>query len=273
MSDASGPQTVVITGASAGIGAALARTLARGGHRLVLAARRLPELEAVAAECRAAGSPDVLVVACDVVNRDEVEALSASAIAHSGSYAVWVNNAGRGITRDLLDLTDDDLDGMWAVNVKSAVYGMQVATRHFIERGSGHVINVSSVLGRIPLATFRSAYSAAKAALNSLTANLRMEMRARHPGVHVSLVMPGVVLTDFTKNVVGTPRAPMRTGAALGGTVTQPQTADEVAAVIAQVIAEPTLETFTNPASSAQARDYALDLGAVEARLVEAMRG
>lgn len=263
----------VITGASAGIGAALARRLATEGHALVLAARRQVELDQVAVECRAAGSPDVLTVVTDVTKRAQVDALAASAIAHFGQFDTWVNNAGRGITRDVADLTDDDLDNMWAINVKSAVYGMQAATRHFTARGAGHVVNVSSVLGRIPLAGFRSAYSACKAALNSLTANLRMDMRAAHPGVHVSLVMPGVVLTDFAKNVVGTPRPPMRPSAALGATVTQPQTADDVAEVIARVIASPELEVFTNPGSAAQALEYATDLAAFEVKLVDAIRG
>lgn len=263
----------VITGASAGIGAALARLLATQGHALVLAARRQPELDAIATECRAAGSPDVITVVTDVTKRAEVDALAAAAITHFGHFDTWVNNAGRGITRDVADLTEDDLDQMWAINVKSAVYGMQAATRHFTARGTGHVVNVSSVLGRIPLASWRSAYSACKAALNSLTANLRMDMRASHPDVHVSLVMPGVVLTDFAKNVVGTPRPPMRPPAALGATVTQPQTADEVAVVLARVIANPELEVFTNPGSPAQALAYATDLAGFEAKLVDAIRG
>jgi len=63
-----------------------------------------------------------------------------------------------------------------------------------MEEGEGHLINVSSFLGRIPLGSFRSAFNAAKAALNSLTANLRMDLR-RHPGIHVSLVLPGLVAT------------------------------------------------------------------------------
>lgn len=266
-------KVVVITGASSGIGAALARVLAGTSHALVLAARRADALEAVAAECRTLGSPAVTVVACDVRDRAQVDALAEAAIAAHGGFDAWVNNAGRGITRDVVDLTEDDLDEMWAVNVKSAVFGMQAAVRHFIPRGAGHVLNVSSVLGRIPLAHFRSAYSASKAALNSLTANLRMEMQARHPGVLVSLVMPGVVLTDFAKNVVGTPRPPMRPNPALGGTVTQPQTAEEAAAAIAQVIATPVLEAYTNPASAAQALEYARDLAGFEARLVGAIQG
>src|SRR5258707_3253795 len=92
---------------------------------------------------------------------------------------------------------------MMAVNVKSALYGMQVITPHFMERGRGHIINISSFLGRVPVASVRSAYSAAKAALNTLTANLRVDLQRSHPGIHVSLVMPGLVTTDFASHATG----------------------------------------------------------------------
>src|SRR5881275_2391603 len=82
---------------------------------------------------------------------------------------------------------------------------MQAAAVHFMEQGSGHIINVSSFLGRLPLALHRSAYNAAKAALNSLTANLRGELRTRAPDVHVTLVMPGMVSTEFALNALGAP--------------------------------------------------------------------
>jgi NAD(P)-dependent dehydrogenase (short-subunit alcohol dehydrogenase family) len=78
----------------------------------------------------------------------------------------------------VLDLTDEDFDQMMVVNAKSALYGMQAIVPHFKERGAGHLINISSALGRVPFASYRSAYSAAKAALGSLTANLRMDLRA-----------------------------------------------------------------------------------------------
>ena len=74
--------------------------------------------------------------------------------------------------------------------MKSALYGMQAVLPHFKQRGRGHVINVSSMLGRMPLALFRSAYSGAKHFLNALTANLRDELRATHPDIQVSLVSP-----------------------------------------------------------------------------------
>ena len=244
-------KTIVITGASAGIGAALARHLGRQGHQLVLAARREPELERVAAECGTAAE----VVVADVRRRADVERLRDAALRRFGHVDVWVNNAGRGITRAVLDLSDDDVDEMMAVNVKSALYGMQAIVPHFQERGEGHLINVSSFLGRVPFVAVRSAYNAAKHALNALTANLRMELRNSHPGVHVSLVMPGVVRTEFAAN-------------ALGGTVPSGgppgQTAEEVAAVIAGLIEHPVAEVYTNPASAEKARRYYQDVEAFE---------
>ena len=86
---------------------------------------------------------------------------------------------------------------MMLVNVKSALYGIQAVLPHFRARGRGQIINISSMLGRVPLASFRSAYSASKHALNALTANLRMELRVSHPGIAVSSVHPGIVATEF----------------------------------------------------------------------------
>ena len=161
-------KTVVITGASSGIGAGIARRLAADAHALVLAARNRAALDEVARDATQNGSARALVVQTDVTRRKEVEHLSAAAIDAFGGYDVWINNAGRGITRSVLDLSDADVDEIMAVNVKSALYGMQVAVAHFVERGHGHIINMSSFLGRVPLATHRSAYNAAKAALNAL---------------------------------------------------------------------------------------------------------
>jgi short-subunit dehydrogenase len=249
-------KTVVITGASSGIGAALAKTLGAKGYRLVLAARRKDELERVAAPL---GGRAVAVVA-DVRRRRDVEAVRDRALAAFGGVDVWVNNAGRGISRSVLELTDEELDDTIAVNLKSALYGMQAIVPHFKERGKGHLVNVSSFLGRVPLVSFRSAYNAAKAGLNALTANLRMELTREYPGIHVSLVMPGVVRTDFAKNALGgTPALPGGAGAGPS------QSADEVAEAIARLIEEPRAEVYTNPASAEIARRYFEDVAAFEA--------
>jgi len=247
-------QAIVITGASSGIGAALARQLGRRGDRVVLAARRQTELRRLADEIGTKAVP----VVTDVTRRGDVEALRDRAIGAFGSIDVWVNNAGRGVSKNVLELTDEEVDEMMTVNVKSALYGMQAVLPHFIERGRGHVINVSSFLSRVPMATIRSAYSASKAALNSLTANVRMDLAAAHPGIHVTLVMPGLVSTEFAGHALhGTP--PMSPAAAAAA-----QTADEVAAVIAGVIDHPVAEVYTAPQLAPLARRYFEDVGAFE---------
>jgi NADP-dependent 3-hydroxy acid dehydrogenase YdfG len=248
---------IVITGASAGIGAAIARELGRRGDSLVLAARTVDGLQRVAFEV---GSP-AHVVTADVTRRADVDRIRDEALRVFGHVDVWINNAGRGIVRPALELTDEDVDEMIAVNVKSALYGMQAITPHFIERGRGHVINVSSFLGRVPVATPRSAYNAAKAALNALTANVRVDLKRTHPEVYVSLVMPGLVSTDFAKNARGS-TGPMP--AAAIGSPMKPQTPEEVAVIIADVIDRPAAEVYTNPASAALAARYFDDISRFE---------
>ena len=252
-----GARVVVITGASSGIGAELARQLGTRGDRLVLAARSEEALGEVA---RAAGT-ETQVVRTDVTRRAEVERLRDRALEAFGRVDVWINNAGRGIDRSVMDLTEQDFDEMMAVNVKAPLYGMQAIVPHFQQRGTGHLVNVSSFLGRVPLAANRSAYNAAKHALNALTANLRMDLAARWPGIHVSLVMPGVVATPFAANALGAPE----TVALARPAGMQPQTVEEATAAIVELLDHPRAEIYTNPASAPIARRYYEDVGAFEA--------
>ena len=250
------PKVIVITGGSAGIGAAAARLLASQGHSIVLAARDAERLDTVAREL----GPAVFTVVADVTRRADVERIRDEALRTCGRIDVWVNNAGRGITRPVLELTDDDLDEMVDINIRSVLYAIQAVVPYFQQQGRGHIINISSFLSRVPLASFRSAYSAAKAAVNSLTTNLRMDLAAAHPGIHVSLVMPGIVATDFARNARGS-SGPMPAPSA---TAMQPQTADDVAWVIARVVEMPVAEAYTNPASPAIARRFFDELHAFE---------
>ena len=255
-------KVIVLTGASGGIGAAAARRLGAKGHRMVLAARREAPLREVA---RDAGA-EALPVVTDVCRRASVERLRDVALERFGHVDVWINNAGRGITRSVLELTDEDVDAMVAVNLKSALYGMQAIVPHFQARGAGHLINVSSMLGRVPFVPVRSAYNAAKHGLNALTANLRMDLRRTHPGVHVTLVMPGVVTTDFARNALHAAAAPAGGGGPPG------QSADEVAAVLESVIDQPRPDVYTSPALAERARKYYEDVGAFEDELAAAAR-
>src|SRR5689334_22378748 len=131
---------VVITGASSGIGAALAELIAGQGMFVVLAARRRDALEAVAAKC----GDRSLAVAADVTVRADVRRIVDEALARCGRIDVWVNNAGVGISRPPSELTDEDIDLMIRSNVKSALYGIQEVLPHFKARKAGHIINVSS---------------------------------------------------------------------------------------------------------------------------------
>ena len=256
-----GEKVVVITGASSGIGAAVARELGRRGHALVLAARGEEALRQLAGEL----GGRVAVVRADVTSRADVERVRDEALKAFGRVDVWINNAGRGISRKVMELTGEDIDEMMDINVKGPLYGIQAIIPHFQERGSGHLINVSSFLGRVPMAAIRSAYNAAKHALNALTANLRMELRAAgHAGIHVTTLMPGIVDTPFAANSLGA--APGATTMRMSGPMA-PQTAEEVATIIAGVIDQPRVDVYTNPAHPEMARNYYADVAAFEDRM------
>jgi len=226
-------KVVVVTGASGGIGAAVAEVLAARGASVVLVARRADALAAVAAKC----GPRAHAIKGDMARREEVRRVVAESLAHFGHIDAWVNNVGQGITRMPSQLTDEDLDLMMQVNVKSALYGMQEVLPHFKTRGKGHVVNVSSLLGRIPYVPMRAAYTGAKHFLNALTANFRDEVAATHPGIRFSLVSPGVVRTEFGRNAVH--------GGPDSRQLPDSQSAEEVAEVIADVIESGRPDVYT----------------------------
>ncbi|HEY3311641.1 MAG TPA: SDR family oxidoreductase [Anaerolineales bacterium] len=247
------PKVIVITGASSGIGAVLAKQLAARGDHLMLAARRARELGQLARSC----GRDTFPYTTDVTRRQDVNRLRDEALRTFEHVDVWINNAGRGISRKVLELTDADFDEMMAVNVKSALYGMQAILPHFMERGVGHLINVSSMLSRIPYSSARSAYNASKSALNALTANLRMDLRTEYPGIHISLVLPGGVTTGFSASALYAPEG--------AGPMPGAQSAEEVAAAIIGLIDQPRAEVYTNPdVQLEQVRRYFEDVEAFE---------
>ena len=242
-------KVVVVTGASAGIGAALAELLAKQGASVVLVARRQDALEAVAARC--AGRAHIVVA--DMSHRDDARRVVEESVARFGHIDVWVNNVGQGISRAPSELTDDDIDEVMRMNVKTALYGMQEVLPHFKSRNAGQIVNVSSLLGRIPFAPIRSAYSGAKHFLNALTAMIRAEVQQTHPGIQVSLVSPGVVRTDFGRNALhGGPDARQ---------LPDSQSAEEVAAVIAGVIETRLPDVYTRPGARDRIAAYYASVG------------
>lgn len=250
-------QVIVITGASQGIGEKLAELCVARGARVVLAARTPDPLAALAARL----GDRALAVPTDVAVRADNERLAARALEAFGRIDAWVANAGRGISRLPSQLTEADVDDMVATNFKSVLFGIQAALPHFKQAKRGHVIAVSSMLGKVPFTPIRSAYSASKAAVNSLMASLRLELRTEFPEIHASTVLPGVVATNFGTNALhGGPDSRSFPGA---------QSADEVAAVIADCIETPRAEVYTRPQMKEMAAKYysADDIATVEAGL------
>ena len=242
-------KVVVITGASGGIGAAAASAVASRGGSVALVARREAELRAVAERC----GRNALPVVADVTKRDDVRRAVRAAIDRFGHVDVLVNNVGRGITRVPTALTDDDIDDMIRINIKSVLYGVQEVLPHFEERGNGHIINVSSVLGRVPMAPFRSAYNGAKHFLNAITWNLRQELSESMPGLTVSLVSPPVVATEFGLNALH--------GGPDSRSLPFPQDVTEVGNVIAWVIDTRKLDVYTRPGSKPRVTEFLSGLG------------
>ena len=241
-------KVVVITGASDGIGAALARELNNRGARLALVARTKLKLDTLAHELH-----DALAIVADVTDRAAVEHVLAVAMERFGQIDVWVNNVGRGITRPLLELSDDDVDAMITDNLKSALYGMQTIVPVFVAQGYGTLANVSSMLGRVPFAPQRSAYSASKAALNSLTETLRFTLTDESPDIRVVTVFPGVVATDFGNNALG--------GGVDSRSFPGAQTAEDAARVIADGLLSGPVDLYTRTDGYDLARGHLARLG------------
>lgn len=240
---------IVITGASAGIGAAAAEHLAANGATVVLVARREAVLREVAARC----GERALAIVADVTIREDVRRAVTSTLDRFGRIDVWINNAGQGISRLPSQITDDDIDEMVRVNVKSVLYGMQEVLPHFKARGTGQIINVSSMLGRLPYVPFRAAYSGAKHFVNALTATFRAEVQETHPGIQVTLVSPGVVRTEFGVNA--------RHGGPDSRQMPHAQSAEEVAAVIAGAIVSRKPDVYTAPGARQRVVDYFSSVG------------
>lgn len=188
-------QVVLITGASAGIGAALAKALAHRwtGIRLVLAARNQEKLTHVADQCSKAGA-EVITVPTDMADVAQVEALAQTAIAKFGRVDVLVNNAGYGQMGPIELIPAAAVQRQFQVNVLGTIALIQALTPVMRSQGGGKIINVSSLAGRIAF-PFGGLYSASKFALEALSDSLRRELSPFN--IQVSVIEPGPVSTEF----------------------------------------------------------------------------
>jgi len=186
--------TVVITGASSGIGRAAALRIARRGASLALCARSTAPLEEVVAECEAAGA-SAFGVALDVADEPAVEAFAAEAVSRQGRIDVWVNNAGAIAYGDFVELPSEDFRTVVETNLMGQVHGARAALRRFKEQGSGVLINMSSVWGRVSSPSV-SPYVVSKNAVRAFSECLHGEL-VDEPDIHVTTLVPQAVDTPI----------------------------------------------------------------------------
>jgi 3-hydroxy acid dehydrogenase / malonic semialdehyde reductase len=190
-------KTVLITGASSGIGRATALAFAREGARVAVCARREDRLKELEAELGNAGAPAVLTFALDVTRRASVDQTFASLSAEWSAIDVLVNNAG--LSRGLAKVFEDDPENweeMIDTNIKGLLYVTRAVVPGMVERGRGHVINMGSTAGYITYAN-GAVYCATKAAEKSISEGLKIDLMGT--AVRVTSVDPGMVETEFSE--------------------------------------------------------------------------
>lgn len=222
--------TIVITGASSGLGRGTAITLASLGANVVLAARGTAALEELSAEIAAAGG-SVLAVPTDVSDPGDVVRLSTLSAEYFGRIDVWINNAGIGALGPFWDIPIEDHARIIDVNLKGLIYGAHEALRHFRVQGFGILINIGSIVSEVPIA-YHASYAASKAAVLSLSRSLHEELRlAGNINIKVGTIMPWAVDTPWWTNAAN-----------YSGHATRMATMDDPQIVINAIV-----EACTNP--------------------------
>ena len=204
-------KVVVITGASSGIGKGTALGFAKAGASVALAARRRELLEEIAQQCEAAGGR-AIAVQTDVSVKEEVEQLAAAAVTEFGRIDVWVNNAGSGALGRFDEVPLQDHVHVIETDLLGTLYGTYFALQQFHKQETGTLINVASVIGKVPAPYFAS-YAAAKHGVVGLSGAVRQELvEAKAESIHVCTVLPASMDTPFfehTANYTGHKPVPM----------------------------------------------------------------
>jgi len=234
-------RVVAITGASAGIGRATALRLARDGAALVVCARRADRLAAVAADIAAAGG-QALPIAGDVTREEDMAQLVARAVDRFGRLDVMMCNAGFGVAGAIDDITPDQMQRLMDVNYTGTYHATRAALPVFRRQRSGHLIIVSSIVGKrgVP---YMGAYSATKFAQVGLAECLRSELAGS--SIHVSVVFPVSTETEFFDVML------RETGTEVTRASGPRQSVETVADAIARAIARPVPEIYPHAKSRA----------------------
>jgi short-subunit dehydrogenase len=207
-------RVVLITGASGGIGLAMARRFAAGGARVVLAARSGDALEKTAEDLRRQGH-EALAVRADVTSRADVDRMVDEACRRFGRIDILVNNAGQAAAGTIADVNADHFRQIIDLNVFGPLYTMQATIPKMREGGGGLIINVSSMVSKMHIPGLGT-YAATKAALNMLSDTARAELEADN--IRVITVFPRMTATAFGKNSLG--NREMRSRQRSGGPMT-----------------------------------------------------
>jgi len=190
-------KVVVVTGASMGIGEAIARVFAEAGASVVLLSRDASRAEA--ARVRLGFPERTAAFSCDVRHSEEIDRVLSLTLHHFQRVDVWVNNAGHGLLDSVAQVEMPAFRELFETNLFGAVSAMGTVIPIMRQQGGGTIINVSSVAGHIPL-PFHGAYSASKFALNAIGKAARVELKK--DGIHVLTVCPGYVRTAFGEHAI-----------------------------------------------------------------------
>lgn len=190
-------KVVVVTGASMGIGEAIAKVFADAGASVVLLSRNVQRAEA--ARHRIGNTERTAAMACDVCKREEIDRVVDQTVRQFGRIDVWVNNAGVGIRDSVAEVLPKAIRELFETNFFGAISGMQAAVPALRRTGGGTIINISSVAGHV-VVPFMSLYCASKFAMNALGKGARLELK--RDNINVLTVCPGYVQTDFGGHMV-----------------------------------------------------------------------
>jgi len=190
-------KVAVVIGASRGLGQGMAKALAEAGADLVPVARTISSLEKLADEVKKLGRK-CLPLKVDVSNLSEIRSLMDKVVGTFGRIDILVNSQGTQARKPAMEMTEQDWDGLMAVNLKSVYFSCQAAARHMIKQGKGKIINVASLTSVLGLANI-TIYGASKGGVASLTKGLAVEWASHH--INVNAVLPGYFITELTADL------------------------------------------------------------------------